>query len=91
MTVPPPREVAYTKTALVFLEGLPKKQRRQIIEKISRLAADPCPPGSKQLQNVEHEGVPVRRIRQGACRVLYVERVADVLVLDIDYRKDVYR
>jgi mRNA-degrading endonuclease RelE of RelBE toxin-antitoxin system len=85
------REIIYLKPALAFLAGLPKKQRRQIIEKTARLALDPCPPGSLQLQNAEHEGIPVRRIRQGAYRVLYVERESKVLVLDIDHRKDVYR
>jgi len=91
VTVPPPRDLAYANSALVFLEGLPKKQRRQVVEKISRLLADPMPPGSKQLENVLEGGDPVRRIRQGEYRVLYVVRESRILVVDIDHRKDVYR
>jgi mRNA-degrading endonuclease RelE of RelBE toxin-antitoxin system len=92
VTVPiPPLEIAYAKDALAFLEGLPKKQRQQIVQKISRLATDPEPPGSKKLEGVQDGSDPVRRIRQGDYRMLYVVRPPTIVILDIDHRKDVYR
>jgi mRNA interferase RelE/StbE len=83
--------ISYTESALGFLEGLPRKQRRQIIEKIARLALDPEPSGSRQLEGVRQGADPVRRIRQGDYRVLYVVQESTVTILDIGHRKDVYR
>jgi mRNA-degrading endonuclease RelE of RelBE toxin-antitoxin system len=33
----------------------------------------------------------VWRIRSGVYRILYVVRPAEIIVIDIDHRKDVYR
>lgn len=81
---------SYTERALGFLEALPKKQRRQINEKIARLAGDPKPAGCKLVQGVQDGGQPVYRIRQGDYRVLYVVREPTIVILDIGHRKDVY-
>ena len=86
-----PYQFAYHQQALDFLQSLPPKLRRQVVAKINALASDPTPPNSKQLQGVTDGSDPVRRIRSGDYRVLYVVRGAVIVVLDIDHRKDVYR
>lgn len=85
---------AFTAAALDFLDSLPPKIRRQVVKKAKALHANPHPQGSKKLQDVETaEGDPVYRERSGDYRILYVvrEKPAEVIILDIDHRKDVYR
>jgi mRNA interferase RelE/StbE len=84
---------AYSEKALAFLATIPVKFRRQITKKIGTLASVPIPPTSKQLHCVKDEDEPVHRIRSGDYRVLYVIRSNpdQVIVLDIDHRKDIYR
>lgn len=85
---------AFTDTALDFLDSLPPKIRRQVLKKAKALHANPHPQGSKKLKDVETaEGDPVYRERSGDYRILYVvrEKPAEVIILDIDHRKDVYR
>ena len=71
------------------LDGIPRKQRRQIAEKIGRLASDPFPQTTKKLQGIED----TYRIDSGDYRILYqVHHVRlTVLVVRIGNRKDVYR
>lgn len=85
---------AFTDAALDFLGTLPPKIRRQVIKKAKALHTAPHPPTSKKLHDVEtSDGDPVYRERSGDYRILYVVRSnpAEVLILDIDNRKDVYR
>jgi len=85
---------AFTETALDFLDSLPPKIRRQVIKKAKALHGNPHPQGSKKLKDVQTpEGDPVYRERSGDYRILYVVRQnpAEVIILDIDNRKDVYR
>lgn len=95
MAPSPPLGITFTETALAFLEGLPKKLQRQIVDKIDRLGVDYRPPGCRMIQGIREGGEPVYRIRQGVYRILYVVRdpatTPAVLILDIDHRKDVYR
>jgi mRNA interferase RelE/StbE len=84
---------AFTDAALDFLEGLPPKIRRQIIKKAKALLTNPYPQGCKKLRNfLTDEGDPVYRERSGDYRILYVvrENGTEIIVLDIDNRKDVY-
>ena len=76
-------------SALKSLDGLPKKQRSQIAEKIGRLALEPFPPTSKKLQGIED----TYRIDSGDYRILYQihQKKLIVLVVKIGNRKDVYR
>jgi mRNA interferase RelE/StbE len=84
--------LGYTEGALEFLEkAVPVKIRGQIKRRIEALAADPTPPGSKQLHSVMDGEYPVRRVRQGDYRILYSVRGVIIVILDIDHRKDVYR
>lgn len=85
---------AFTDAALDFLSTMPGKPRRQVIKKARLLHTTPHPPGSKKLQGIETEdGEPIYRERSGDYRILYVVRTLpnEVLILDIDLRKDVYK
>lgn len=85
---------AFTSAALDFLETLPPKLRKQVIKKAKGLHTNPYPQGSKKLHGVVTEdGDPIYRERSGDYRILYVVRSSpdEILILDIDHRKDVYR
>jgi mRNA interferase RelE/StbE len=85
---------AFTNAALDFLEGIQPKIRKQIIKKAKALHTNPFPQGFKKLHDVEtSDGLPVYRERSGDYRILYVVRSKpdEVIILDIDHRKDVYR
>jgi mRNA-degrading endonuclease RelE of RelBE toxin-antitoxin system len=82
---------AYDPRALDYLKTVPKNIRRQIINKIQRLAAAPHPPTAKLVQGMSDDEERVYRIRSGDYRILYIVRGIIVIVLDIDHRKDVYR
>ena len=85
---------AYTEDALNYLETVvPAKIRGQIKRRIEALASNPTPPGSKKLQGVTDGEDPIRRVRQGDYRILYVVKndPDQIIVLDIGHRKNVYR
>jgi mRNA interferase RelE/StbE len=85
---------AYSEAALKFLETtVPAKIGGQIKRRIDALASNPTPPGSKKLQGVMDGENPVYRVRQGDYRILYAVRnnPKQIVILDIDHRKDVYR
>lgn len=86
--------LAYTDDALDFLDTLTPKLRKQVVKKIKALHENPHTLGTLQLHGVETEiGEPIRRERSGDYRILYVVRdqPAQLVILDIDHRKDVYR
>ncbi len=83
-----------TRAAIRNLEGVPHKIRAQIIKKTKALILDPHPNGSKQLEGVKtDDGEPIYRYRSGDYRILYIvkKNPGEVIVLDIDHRKDIYR
>ena len=83
---------AFTSAALDFLATLSPKIRKQVIKKAKALHTNPHPQGSKKLHDVvTDDGNPVYRERSGDYRILYVVRPDEVMILDIDHRKDVYR
>ena len=86
---------AFTDAALDYVGTLPPKIRKQVIKKVKALIAEPFPPGCKKLHDVATpEGDPVYRERSGDYRILYVVRQGahgEVIILDINNRKDVYR
>ena len=85
---------AFSEAALAYLETITPKLRRQVIKKAKALMRDARPNGSIQLKGVTTAaGEPVRRERAGDYRILYVVREdpEQVVILDIDHRKDVYR
>jgi mRNA interferase RelE/StbE len=82
---------AYDARALDYLKRVPKKFRKQIVEKIHKLAAAPYPPTAKMIKGVANGEEKVYRTRSGDYRILYVVRGVIVIIIDIDHRKDVYR
>lgn len=85
---------AFTDVALDFIATLPPKIRKQVIKKAKALQTNPHPPTAKKLHDVETpDGDPVYRERSGDYRILYIvsAQPAEIIILDIDHRKDVYR
>lgn len=85
---------AFTKAALDFLATTPLNIRRQIIKKARALHIVPHPPGSLCLKGITTvNGDKIYRERSGDYRILYVVRdnLSEVIIIDIDHRKDVYR
>ena len=82
---------AYHPSALAYLQTIPQKLRRQIINKVKKLAANPYPPTAKVIQGMSDGEERVYRERSGDYRILYVVRNPIIVVLDINHRKDVYR
>ena len=71
------------------IEAIPRKaDRRRVAQRISQLAGDPRPPGSRKLSGHDRY-----RLRQGPYRIVY--SVADeeliVTVVKVGHRRDVYR
>jgi len=66
----------------------PKKDRRRIVQRVSKLAENPRSPGSEKLS-----GLDKYRIRQGRYRIVYSIEEQDlvVFVVKVGHRKDVYR
>lgn len=71
-----------------LVEGLPRKERARIVQRIRQLGTDPRPPGGEKLSGQEQY-----RVRQGDFRVVYAidEAALSVLVAKIGHRRDVYR
>jgi len=85
---------AFTDCALDFLGGLPPKIRKQVLKKAKALHTRPFPSTAKKLHGVmTPAGDSVYRERSGDYRILYIVRTkpAEIIILDIDNRKDVYR
>lgn len=85
---------SFSEDAKAFVSKLPTKLQKQLVKKARALHAEPRPLGSKQLQGVTSAlGEPVRSERSGDYRILYVIRKnpGEVVILDIDDRKDVYK
>ena len=84
---------AYTEAALKYLAMVSPKIRSQIKSKVEMLATNPYPPKSKKLHGITENDDPVYRIRSGDYRILYLVRTNpdQVIILDIDNRKGVYR
>ncbi len=84
---------AYSAQAIANLKKIPPKFRRQIVNRVQALATDPHPSNCKVVQNMMDGEDKVYRIRSGVYRVLYAVRSNpdQIVVLDIDHRKDVYR
>ena len=70
------------------IEDLPtKKDRRLVVDRISKLADDPRPPGSEKLAGDDRY-----RVRQGLYRIVYeIEDPARVVrIVKVGHRREVY-
>ena len=84
--------LGFSDGATRYLDNMPSgKIRAQLAKKAKSLIHNPHPPGCKKLKGMEDGDEQVWRIRSGDYRILYVVREIEVIVLDIDNRKDVYR
>lgn len=84
--------LSFGPAAVAFLDKMPEgKLRAQITKRARSLISDPYPPGCKKLVGVMSGPDPVWRLRSGDYRILYVARSTEIIVIDIDHRKDVYR
>lgn len=86
--------LSFSGAALAFLSTVPHKYRAQIVKRARALIINPHPQGSKRLHGVTTPmGEPILRERSGDYRILYVLRKDpdQVVILDIDHRKDIYK
>lgn len=83
-------EIEWTAAALRELRKLDRAVARRLLGTVSKLAADPRPPGSRALV-----GQPrgTMRVRVGDHRVVYVVRdaVLSITVVRLAHRREVYR
>jgi mRNA interferase RelE/StbE len=78
--------------AVEFLDSLPPgKLRAQIAKKAKALLIEPFPQGCKKLVDVIYREQPVWRVRVRDYRILYTHKKDEVVVIDIDHRKNIYR
>ncbi len=76
-------------SAVKEIEGIPAKRARQrLVERLSRLAENPRPPGVEKLSAQDKY-----RVRQGSYRILYEIKDRDLVVgvVKVGHRKEVYR
>jgi mRNA interferase RelE/StbE len=76
-------------SAVKDIEAIPlKRDRRRVVERISRLAENPRPFGVEKIS-----GQDKYRVRQGRYRILYVIEDQDLIVqiVKVGQRQDVYR
>ena len=80
--------VQIKRSAAKEVEGVPRKDRARIIERIRALSEDPRPAGSKKLSGRE-----AYRIRQGDYRIVYTVADEDraIVVSVVAHRRDAYR
>jgi len=84
--------LAFSHRATAFLNKMTSgKLRSNIVKKAKALIYDPHPPGCKKLVGFTDGEEDVWRVRAGDYRILYIVRPEEVIVIDIDHRKDVYR
>jgi mRNA interferase RelE/StbE len=84
--------LSFGPAAAAFLDKMPPgKVRARIARKARSLLTNPFPPGCKKLVGVMSGTDAVWRVRSGDYCILYVARSMEIVVLDIDHRKDVYR
>lgn len=83
---------SFGRAAFEFLDAMPPgKLRAQVTKKAKALIGEPFPAGCKKLVGITYREQPVWRIRVRDYRILYTCSGNEVLIVDIDHRKDVYR
>ena len=84
--------LSFGPAAVTYLDGMqPGKLRAQIVKKAKSLIDEPFPPGCKKLAGVKSGADAVWRVRSGDYRILYIARSTEIVIIDINHRKDVYR
>jgi mRNA interferase RelE/StbE len=78
------------RSAAKEIEGIePRKVRRQVVERVQALAANPRPRGCEKLAGVGER----YRVRQGSWRIVYEVRDDQLVVVlvKVGHRRDVYK
>lgn len=78
------------RSAAKEIEGIePRKVRRQVVERVHALAANPRPRGCEKLAGVGER----YRVRQGTWRIVYEIRddALVVVLVKVGHRRDVYK
>jgi len=76
-------------SAVKEIKAIPlKKDRRRIVDRITKLAENPRPPGCEKLS-----GQDKYRVRQGRYRIVYSieDQNLVIYVVKVAHRKDIYR
>jgi len=75
-------------SAVKELEGIPRRDRQRIVNRIQGLSAAPRPEGGEKLSGQDRY-----RVRQGPYRVVYAvdDQARTLLVVKVGHRREVYR
>lgn len=89
-------EIIFTKAAKKQFDKLSKEIKSRIFKVLQKLAQNPKPSGSIQLNNFKIEDLPFEnfhRIRVGDYRIIYAieNEIITVTVVRIKHRKEVYK
>ena len=84
-----PYEIEISRTAEKQLRKLPRLDRERVARKMSSLARDPYPHGTRKLAGYED----VYRVRVGHWRILYSvgTKTLIIIILKVGHRGDIYR
>ncbi|WP_419935048.1 type II toxin-antitoxin system RelE family toxin [Candidatus Palauibacter sp.] len=82
-------DVEISRTAERQLRKLPRADQERVARRMSALADDPLPKGTRKLTGYDD----VFRVRAGRYRILYsvAEATLVIIVLKVGHRRDVYR
>jgi mRNA interferase RelE/StbE len=82
-------EIELSRIALKHLAKIPKRELIRIQDRIDSLAKEPRPADIKKIQGDDN----LYRIRSGNYRILYriFDEKIQILIVDIDHRKDAYK
>jgi mRNA interferase RelE/StbE len=81
-------KIVFKQSVAKDLRAIPKKEVKQILNRIDYLAVDPRPPGAEKLTGDEKY-----RVRQGNYRILYYieDAIITVTVVKVGHRREIYR
>ncbi len=81
-------KVYFKKSVEKDLRAIPKKDLKNILQRIATLARNPRPAGHEKLTGQERY-----RVRQGRYRIVYSiqDEMLTVWIVKVGHRKDVYR
>ena len=91
------RPLSYTLTimpqAQADVRSLPRKQQRQVVERVRRLRDDPRPQGAEPMKGRRAKQEGLWKWRSGDYRIIYSirDRELIVIVVRVGDRKDVYK
>jgi mRNA interferase RelE/StbE len=81
-------EIYFKESVEKDFRTIPKKDLKNILQRIEALSEDPRPPGHEKLT-----GQARYRVRQGLYRIIYSvqDKALTIWIVKVGHRKDVYR